>query len=335
MTCHTSGLLIILALGLLLAPFTSGAPSPAKLPRIGVLWQGNMPRYEQAFRQGLQEHGYFEGRTILIESRADEWHFTRAAELAAELVRLDVDCLFANTGPAAQAAQQAAQRVNRMIPIVFGPTHDPVGTGLVTSLARPGGNMTGLVLFDPEFRAKQLEILKEAFPQVSRMAWLVDPIWLHWFPGKDTTALPVIEHAAQVLGIELVRVDVRGPDALESVFNVVRAMEAEAITMTWNPLFVAFRHQIVDLVAKNRVPAIYGDAVFVEDGGLMAYGPSVADLYRRAATLVAKVLRGTKPADIPVEQPTHLKLIINLKTAQALGLTLPLSFLFRADEVIK
>jgi putative ABC transport system substrate-binding protein len=169
MTCHTSGLLVILALGLLMAPFTSGAQSPAKLPRIGVLWQGDMPRYEQAFRQGLQELGYIEGRTILIEHRVVEWHSTRASELAAELVRLDVDCLFANTGPAAQAAQQAAQRVNRMIPIVFGPTHDPVGIGLVTSLARPGGNMTGLVLLDPEFSAKRLEIL------------IASPPW-SWYP---------------------------------------------------------------------------------------------------------------------------------------------------------
>jgi putative tryptophan/tyrosine transport system substrate-binding protein len=328
----TIALLITLALGLLMAPFTAGAPSPAKLPRIGVLWQGDMPRYEQAFRQGLQELGYIEGRTILIEHRVVEWQSTRASELAAELVRLDVDCIFASTGPAAQAAQQAAQRVNRMIPIVFGPTHDPVGTGLVTSLARPGGHMTGLVLLDPEFRAKQLEILKEAFPHVYRVAVLASPTW---FPGWGTRALPVMEHAAQALGIELVPLEVQGPDALEYVFNYVRAMDGEAITVPWNPLFIAERRQIVDLVAKSRLPAIYGDALFVEDGGLMAYGPSVADLYRRAATLVAKVLRGTTPGDIPVEQPTHLKLIINLKTAQALGLTLPPSFLFRADEVIK
>jgi putative ABC transport system substrate-binding protein len=332
MTCHTSGLLIILALGLLMAPFTSGAPSPAKLPRIGVLWQGDMPRYEQVFRQGLQELGYIEGRTILVEHRVIEWHSMRASELAAELVRLDVDCIFASTGPAAQAAQQAAQRVNRIIPIVFGPTHDPVGMGLVTSLARPSGNMTGLVLLDPEFRAKQLEILKEAFPHVSRVAMLASSTW---FPGWVVRGLPVVKHAAQVLGIELVPIEVEGPDALESVFNYVRTMDAEAITVPWNPLFIAERQRIVDLVAKSRLPAIYGDALFVEEGGLMAYGPSVADLYRRAATLVAKVLRGTKPTDIPVEQPTHLKLIINLKTAEALGLTLPPSFLFRADEVIK
>jgi putative ABC transport system substrate-binding protein len=139
------------------APLTAEAQSPAKVPRIGVLWQGNIPHYEQAFRQGLQEQGYLEGRTILVEYRVAEWHFTRVSELAAELVRLDVDLLFASTGPAAQAAQQAARHGNRMIPIIFGPTHDPVGTGLVTSLARPGGNMTGLVLLDPEFRAKQLE----------------------------------------------------------------------------------------------------------------------------------------------------------------------------------
>jgi putative tryptophan/tyrosine transport system substrate-binding protein len=333
MTCHTSGLLVILALGLLMPPFTSGAQSPAKLPRIGVLWQGDIPRYEQAFRQGLQEQGYIEGRTILVEYRVVGWHSTRASELAAELVHLDVDLIFASTGPIAQAAQQAAQRVNRMIPIVFGPTIDPVGTGLVTGLARPGGNMTGLGLLDPEFRAKHLEILKEAFPHVSRVAWLASP---PSFPGGWAwRALSVIEHAAQALGIELVRLEVQGPDALESVFNLVRAMEAEAIMVALNPLFTAERRQIVDLVAKSRVPAIYGDALFIEDGGLMAYGPSMADLYRRAAALVAKVLRGTNSADIPVEQPMHLKLIINLKTAQALGLTLPPSFLFRADEVIK
>jgi putative tryptophan/tyrosine transport system substrate-binding protein len=332
MTCHTSGLLIILALGLLMPPFTSGAQSPAKLPRIGVLWQGDIPRYEQAFRQGLQEQGYIEGRTILVEYRVVEWHFKRASELAAELVRLDVDLIFASTGPAAQAAQQAVQRANRMTPIVFGPTHDPVGTGLVISLARPGGNTTGLVLHDPEFRAKHLEILKEAFPHVSRVVGLSSPTW---FPGWGAIALPVMVQAAQALGIEWMRLDVQGPDALENIFNYVRAMDAEAITVPWNPLFIAERRQIVDLVAKSRVPAIYGDALFVEDGGLMAYGPSVADLYRRAATLVAKVLRGTKPADIPVEQPMHLKLLINLKTAEALGLTIPPTLLFQADEVLR
>jgi putative ABC transport system substrate-binding protein len=332
MTCHTSGLLVLLTLGLLMAPFVSDAQVPAKLPRIGVLWQGDIPRYEQAFRQGLQEQGYLEGQTILVEYRVAEWHFTRASELAAELIRLDVELLFASTGPAAQAAQQAAHHVNRMIPIIFGPTHDPVGTGLVTSLARPGGNMTGLVLLDPEFRAKQLEILKEAFPHVSRVAGLASP---SWFPVWAARARPAMQHAAQALGIELVLHNVRGPDALESAFTSVRAMNAEAITVPWNPLFIAERQRIVDLVAKSRLPAIYGDGLFVEDGGLMAYGPNVADLYRRAATLVAKVLRGTKPADLPVEQPTHIKLIINLKTAHVLGLTVPPSLLFRADEVIK
>jgi putative tryptophan/tyrosine transport system substrate-binding protein len=333
MTRRRIGFLLTLALGLLVPSFTSGAQSPAKLPRIGVLWQGDMPRYEQAFRQGLQELGYVEGRTILVEHRVVEWHSTRASELAAELVRLDVDLIFASTGPTAQAAQHAAQRVNRMIPIVFGPTQDPVGIGLVSSLARPGGHMTGLVLQDPEFSAKRLEILKEAFPHVSRVALLTaSPTW---FPAWAARGWPVMEQAAQALGINLMPLEVRGPDALESVFNVVRAMEAEAITVSWNPLFIAEHQRIVELVAKSRLPAVYGDALFVEDGGLMAYGPSVADLYRRAATLVAKVLRGTRPADIPVEQPMHLKLIINLKTAQALGLTLPPPFLYRADEVIR
>jgi putative tryptophan/tyrosine transport system substrate-binding protein len=331
MTRCRIGRLVPLTLGRLAASLTA-APPPGQLPRIGVLWQGDISRYAEAFRQGLQEQGDIEGQTILVESRVAEWHFKGASELAAELIRLDVDLLFASTGPAAQAAQHAAQRVNRMIPIVFGPTHDPVGTGLVTSLARPGGNMTGLILLDSEFRAKQLEILKEAFPQISRVAWLASPTW---FPGWAMRAWPAMDHAAQVLGIELVPHDVRGPDALESVFNYVRAMGAEAITVPWNPLCIAERQRIVDLVAKSRLPAIYGDALFVEDGGLMAYGPSMADLCRRAATLVAKVLRGTKPADIPVEQPTHIKGIINLKTAQVLGLTLPPSLLFRADEVIK
>jgi putative tryptophan/tyrosine transport system substrate-binding protein len=250
MTCHTSSLLIILALGLLMAPFTSGAPSPAKLPRIGVLWQGDMSRYEQALRQGLQEQGYIEGRTILVEYRVVGWHLKRASELAADLVRLDVDLIFASTGPLAQAVQQAAQCVNRMIPIAFGPTIDPVGTGLVTSLARPGGHMTGLGLLDTEFRAKQLEILKEAFPHVSRVAWLTSP---PSFPGGWAwRALSVIEHAAQALGIELVRLEVQGPDALESVFNLVRAMDAEAITVACNPAFIAERRQIVDLVRRRR-----------------------------------------------------------------------------------
>jgi putative tryptophan/tyrosine transport system substrate-binding protein len=164
------------------------------------------------------------------------------------------------------------------------------------------------------------------------VAWLASPTW---FPGWAARVLPVMEHAARVLGIKLVPLEVQGPDALESVFNDVRAMDAEAITVSWNPLFIAERQRIVDLVAKSRLPAIYGDGLFVEDGALMAYGPSVADLYRRAAALVAKVLRGTKPADLPVEQPTTYELVINLKTAQALGLTIPPSLLFQADEVIR
>jgi putative tryptophan/tyrosine transport system substrate-binding protein len=300
-----------------------------------VLWQGDIPRYEQAFRQGLQEQGYIEGRTILVEYRATEWHFTRAPELAAELIRLDVDLIFASTAPAAQAAQQAAQQANRTIPIVFGPTHDPVGTGLVASLARPGGDLTGLVLLDPEFRAKQVEILKEAFPDVSLVASLASPTW---FPGWAARVWPAMEAAAHALGIQLMRLDVHDPDELEYAFyafTVVTWGRAAAITVPWTPLFIAERQRIVDLVAKSRLPAIYGDALFVEEGGLMAYGPSVADLYRRAAGLVAKVLRGTKPADIPVEQPMHVKLIINLKTAQALGLTIPPTLLFQADEVIR
>jgi putative ABC transport system substrate-binding protein len=276
--------------------------------------------------------GYFAGQKIRIEVRATGEHFERAPELTAELVRLDVDVIYAIPALLAKAAQQAVQNANKTIPIVFGPEYDPVGSGFVESLAHPGRNMTGLALADPEFEAKQLQILKEAFPRISRVAYLTNPAW---YPQYVLKAKAEMETSARVLGVRLETIEINTPNDLKNVFAEIARRRTEAIVVSASPLFFSERHRILDFVAKHRLPATYGDALFVEDGGLMFYGAPLAERKRHAAALVAKILTGTNPADIPVEQPTTFKLIINLKTARALGLTIPKEVLFRADEVIQ
>jgi putative tryptophan/tyrosine transport system substrate-binding protein len=354
MGLRTVAIIFCLALGILSMPLASDAQQSAKVPRLGYISPGDVPRYDNAFLQGLQDQGYivpgeipryddalwrgllkrgyFAGQKIRIEARATNGHFERAPELTAELVRLNVDVIFAVPARLAKAAQQAVQNANKAIPIVFGPQYDPVAFGLVASLARPGGNMTGLGFIDPEFEAKRLEILKEAFPQISRVAYLTNPAW---YPDYFLKSTPVMEAAARAMGMRLETFEVNTPKDLEDAFAEITRRGAEAIVLSLNPLFVAERQRIMDLVAERRLPATYGDAIFVEEGGLMFYGTPFAPWMRHAAALVAKILRGANPADIPVEQPTTFKLIINLKTARALGLTIPNEVLFRADEVIR
>jgi ABC-type uncharacterized transport system substrate-binding protein len=317
-------------LALLAAPLVAKAQQAAKIARIGYL-SPNLaasPHLPEAFRQGLRDLGYVEGRNVVIEYRSAEGKPERLPALAAELVALKVDVIVAPGTPQALAARRAT----RTLPIVFATAADPVGSGLVTSLARPGGNVTGLSILAPELVGKRLELLKQAVPGVSRVAVL-------WQPGghderTDKDILKEAEVAARALGVRLQFVEARGPADLDRAFSDMTRARVGALTVLTGIMFLNERRRLVDLAAKNRLPEVYGGRDFVDAGGLMAYGPNLADLYRRAATYVDKILKGAKPADLPIEQPTKFELVINLKTAKALGLTIPPSVLARVDEVI-
>ena len=330
-TLRTAGLIIILALGTLAAPLAAEGQPAGKVPRIGFLVAASASdsayaRLIDAFRQGLRDLGYVEGRNILIEYRyAGESHEQLPA-LAAELVRLKVDVIVSHGTPGPSAAKQATST----IPIVMTSAGDPVGSGLVASLARPGGNVTGLSLLAPELGGKRLQLLKELLPGLSRVAVL-------WNSANPYASLVMreTEAAATTLGVQLQALVVRGPEDFEGVLAAATRGRVGALIAVEDPLTIRKRTQIVDFAAKSRLPAMYGVKEFVDAGGLMSYGAHLADLYRRAATYVDKILKGAKPADLPVEQPTRFEFVINLKTAKALGLTIPQSVLIRADEVIQ
>jgi len=318
-----------LAGGLLAAPFVAEAQQAAKVPRIGYLALNPTPHFQEAFRQGLRDLGYVEGRNLVIEDRDAEGKRERLPALAAELVALKVDVIVASGTPAALATKQAT----RSLPIVFTAVGDPVTSRLVTSLARPGGNVTGLSVLAPELVGKCLEQLKQAIPAVSRVAVL-------WHPGAmgertDKDMLKRAEVAAQALGVRLQVLEARGPADFDRAFSEMTRARADALTVLTSSMLFGERRRLVDLSAKNRLPAVYPWREGVDAGGLMAYGPDLADLLRRAATYVDKILKGAKPGDLPVEQPTKFDLVINLKTAKALGLTIPPSLLQRADQVIE
>jgi putative ABC transport system substrate-binding protein len=320
-----------LAGGLLATPLAAEAQQAAKVPRIGYL-ANNLaasPHLTEAFRQGLRDLGYVEGRNVVIEYRSAEGKLERLPALAAELVALKVDVIMTGGTPQALAAKQAT----RTLPIVFAAAPDPVTDGLVTSLARPGGNVTGLSRLAPELVGKGLELLKQAVPGVSRVAVL-------WEPGATTERaeqdmLKEAEVAARTLGVRLQFIEARGPADFDRAFSDMITARAGALTVLGSPMLFGERRRLVDLAAKNRLPAVYGLREFVDAGGLMAYGPNLADVFRRAATYVDKILKGAKPGDLPVEQPTKFELVINLTTAKALGLTIPQSLLARADEIIR
>ena len=313
-----AGLLLSLA-----APLAAEAQQAAKVARIGYL-AANLaasPHLREAFLQGLRDLGYVEGRNVVIEYRDAEGKLERLPALAAELVALKVDVIVAASTLAALAAKQAT----RTLPIVFAAAADPVASGLVTSLARPGGNVTGLSILAPELVGKCLEQLKQAVPGVSRVAVLWQPGALGERTEKDM--LKGAEVAARALGVRLQFVEARGPADFDRAFSDMTRARAGALTVLPSAMFVNERRRLVDLAAKNRLPAVYALREFVDAGGLMSYGPNLADLFRRAATYVDKILKGAKPGDLPVEQPTKFELVINLKTAKALGLTIPPSVL--------
>jgi putative tryptophan/tyrosine transport system substrate-binding protein len=279
----------------------------------------------EAFRQGLRELGYVEGKSILIEYR---WagKLDRMPDLAAELVRLKVDVIM-TPGP---AATRPAKEATSTIPIVMTQDNDPVGNGFVASLARPGGNITGLATLAPEIGGKRLELLKEIVPKLSRVAVLGTST----SPGS-AQQLKQTERAAGALAVKLQYLDVLDPKDIETAFRAASKGRAEAVLMLTSSILNSQRAQLADLAVKNRLPAIYAQPEYVEAGGLMTYGVNLTDLYRRAATYVDKILKGTKPADLPVEQPTKFEFVINLKTAKQIGLTISPNVLARADRIIK
>jgi putative ABC transport system substrate-binding protein len=317
--------------GIVVAPLAAEAQQAAKIARIGYLTSslGVNPHLPEAFRQGLRDLGYVEGRNLVIEYRDAEGKADRLPALAAELVALKVDVIVVPNTPATLAAKQAT----RIVPIVFAGVVDPVTSGLVTSLARPGGNVTGLSFLAPELVGKCLEQLTQAVPGVSRIAVLWQPGGLGERTEKDMLKEVVV--AARVLGVRLQVVEARGPEDFDRAFSEMTRARAGALTVLGSTMFLIGRRRLVDLAAKNRLPTVFSLREFVDAGGLMAYGPDLADLFRRAATYVDKILKGAKPADLPVEQPTKFELAINLKTAKALGLTIPQSVLGRADEIIQ
>jgi putative ABC transport system substrate-binding protein len=318
---------LLLALAILVAPLAARAQSPAEVPRIGILSpaaEASTPLFK-AFRQGLRELGYVEGQNIMLEFRLAAGRAERLQELAAELVRLKVDVVLTDT----MTATRVAKNATTTIPIVMASSSDPVRGGLVASLARPGGNITGMALLAPELSGKRLELLKEVVPQVARVAVL-------WNPRNPVAGnIGETEAAAQALALQLPLVEVPGAEALEAAFDTAMEGHADALitlsdAMLWNQ-----RLQVASLAAKHRLPALFPEREFVDVGGLLSYGPSIPASFHRAATYVDKILQGAKPADLPVEQPTKFELVINLKTAQALGITMPPSLLLLADEVIR
>ena len=300
-----------------------------RIQRIGFLGGSSGSAYSlfiEAFRQGLQDLGYTEGHNISIEYRYGQGKRDRLPGLSADLVRLKVDVIVVSGALAISALKNAT----KTIPIVMTTVEDPVAQGFVASLARPGGNITGLTNLAPELSGKRLELLKESFSKISRVAVLWDPST----PGS-VVAFKETQAVAPALGVQLKSLEVRSPDDFQNAFRAATTERAGALIVLQSLLTNAHRQRIVDLAIDSRLPAMYTQTEYVEVGGLMSYAPSYTDIYRRAATYVDKILKGTKPADLPVEQPTKFEFVINLKTAKQIGLTIPPNVLARADRVIR
>jgi len=317
---------LIVALAIFGGPLAVAAQPLGQVYRIGILSTDPPPaRLWEPLLDGLRERGYREGRNLVFERRFSEGHAERFPELAAELVRLRVDCIIVPTTPAALAAKHATQT----IPIVMTTASDPVGAGLVASLAQPGGNITGLSSLGPELSGKRLELLKEVVPGLTRVALL-------WNPTNPVNAVgQEIQAAAHALGLQLHSQEVRSPQDFEGVFARTRQARPEALLVLTDNLIAMHARQIVAFATQEHLPSLFATRGGAVAGGLMSYGASLPDLYRRAATYVDKILKGAKPADLPIERPMKFELVINLKTAKALGLTMPPTLLMLADEVIR
>lgn len=311
---------------------SAGAQQPKKIPRIGILSPGSpgpndfLFQLTEAMRQALRGLGYIEGQNIVFEYRFAEEKFDRLPQLAAELVKLDPDLIYTMTTLGALAAKKATTT----IPIVIGAAGDLVQSGIVASLARPGGNITGLTFLSVELAGKRLELLKEAAPKISRVAVLLNPA-----NPRNEANMKDLEEVARALGIRLLRVDARGHEDFEAAFAEATKGTANALWVSNDAIFTNHLKRIAELAAKHRLPSIHERTEFADAGGLMAYGPSLPDMHRRAATHVDKILKGAKPADIPVERPYKFQFVANLKTAKQIGFTFPPNLLVRVDRVIK
>jgi ABC-type uncharacterized transport system substrate-binding protein len=322
-------LIVAFTLSVLLTPPATEAQQRAHLPRVGYLGTSSAslePELVKAFREGLRDLGYVEGQNILIEYRWAEGNYQRFPDLVADLVNLKVDLILTAGTPGALAAKRATQT----IPIVMAVTGDAVGTGLISSLARPGGNLTGLTTMVPDLEGKRLEILREVVPKLTTLVVLLNT-------ANPLTAIQwkQTQISAKTLGIQLQPVELRRPEEFRDAFAKVARQRPDGITMVADRFLLAHRMQIVDFVAKTRLPAIYPYRDFVVAGGLMSYSPSYEDLFRRSATYVDKILKGAKPSDLPIEQPTKFELLVNMKTAKTLGVPIPPSLLLRADQVVE
>jgi putative ABC transport system substrate-binding protein len=328
--------IVFMLSALLLALGHSGwAQQPTKIPRVGVLFIGGRDQpHLEAFKQGLRERGYTEGQNIVLDYRYAEGKQDRLPSLAAELVQLNVDVIVTTSGNSARAAAEAT----KTIPIVLTTGADPVKTGLAESLAKPRGNVTGLSIIEEDLSGKRVEILREMFPKMTRLAFLWNPLAVSYSAGATTSgnlSYDEVEKVTKTIGVQLLSYKVLSLAEIEKAFADMPKVRPHALLVVQSPLMTLNSKKIVELALRQRLPGMYPTRQFAEQGGVMAYGPLIGELYRRAATYVDKILKGSKPADLPVEQPTKFELVINLKAAKQIGLAIPQSVLYRADRVIK
>jgi len=324
--------LLLFLLGVFICTALGAAEQTGRLPRIGVLWPGAVDQWVKAFQDGLRENGYVDGASAVIDVRATGGNTASGPRMAEELVRLDPDVIYAVPGMLAKDVADAGKRAGKRIPIVF-LTWDPVAEGLVDSVAHPGGNLTGIagVVAPGELMTKHLQLLKETLPGLKRVACLIDMSW------KDISlqTKTALEKSGPGIGVHVTSIDVQGPEDVERALSEVVRKKADAMIVPMTPTLLAARSHIIGFAAKHRLPTAYAEEVFTYDGGLMSYGYSVSDRYRDAAVVVAKILRGAKPGDLPVNYNMRFKLVINLRTAKALRLRIPQAVLIQADEVIR
>ena len=329
----------ILWLSLTIAMVVSGtiaqAQQSGRTPHVGILFIGGRDQpHLEAFKEGLRERGYSEGKNIILDYRYAEGKVDRLPALANELAQLKVDVMVTTSGNSARAAAQAT----KTIPIVLTTGADPVKSGLADGLAKPGHNVTGLSIIEEDLSGKRVEILKETFPKITRLAYLWNPIAVSYSAADTTSGNPSYDEAEKItkaVGVQLLPYKVRNLDEIEKAFADMPKARPQALLVLQSPVMTLNSKRIVDLALEQRLPGMYPSNQFAEQGGLIAYGPVIADLYRRAATYVDKILKGANPAELPIEQPTKFELVINLKTAKQIGLTLPPNVLARADRVIR
>lgn len=326
------GTVLVAGMGLLVSVHASAAEQTARLPRIAVLWPGAVDKWVKAFRDGLREAGYVDGTTVTMDIRATGGNVAVGESMAEELIARDPDVVFAVPGVLAKSVADAERKLGKQIPVVF-ITQDPVLEGLVASVARPGGHMTGFggATAPGELMTKHLQLLKEMLPRLKRVACLIDTSWKD-FSSQSKEAL---EKAGPEIGVKVSSIALQGSDDIERALSEVLRSRVEAVIVPLTPASLAARNRILAFASKHRLPAAYAEELFTREGGLVSYGFAVSEKYHQAAGVVAKVLRGARPADIPIDYSMRFELVVNLKTAKALGVTIPESIVLRADRVIR